>query len=286
MKDKRICLTAALAAAWFACVAAAPPDAVAPSDPHIRNIAYDPDRLVTLHGQLGFQIMIEFAPDEHIENVSIGDALAWQVVPNKRADILFLKPLEADILTNMSVVTDQRRYIFDLDAASGKPVRDGHAARRTHISARTYVVRFLYPAAPVEAVAAPAAPPPPVRSNTRYTYTGARSLLPTLVFDDGHFTYFRWSEQTPTPAIFALAGKVSGGKVEGGKGEESLVNYGVRQGYTIVEQIAPRFILRNGSETTTLINEGWREPDPGPDAPLPFDAKAEKAARSRLRDQP
>lgn len=285
MSRARIRLAAALAATWISCVAATAPDVVPTSDPHIRNIAYDPDHLVTLHGQLGFQIMIEFAPDEHIENVSIGDALAWQVVPNKRANILFLKPLDANILTNMSVVTDQRRYIFDLDATSAKAVHEGHAGRSIHVSARTYVVRFLYPAAPVEAVAEPAAPPPPVRSNTRYTYTGSRSLLPTLVFDDGHFTYFKWSEQTPTPAIFALAGKGAGGKGEGGKGEESLVNYGVRQGYTIVEQIAPRFILRNGSETTTLINEGWQEPDPGPDAPLPFDARTEKAARTSKRDQ-
>ncbi len=281
MTWKPIRLLAALAGTWLACVAATAPDAVPTSDPHIRTLAYDPDHLVTLQGQLGFQIMIEFAPDEHIENVSIGDALAWQVVPNKRANILFLKPLDANILTNMSVVTDQRRYIFDLDAHGGKPAHIGRGGIGTHTSARTYVVRFLYPAVPVEAVAAPSAPPPPVRSNTRYSYTGARSLLPTLVFDDGQFTYFKWSEQTPTPAIFALAGKG-----EGGKGEESLVNYGVRQGYTIVEQIAPRFILRNGTETTTLINEGWQEPDPGPDAPLPFDAKTEKAARSRLRAQP
>ncbi|WP_421853027.1 TrbG/VirB9 family P-type conjugative transfer protein [Novosphingobium sp.] len=281
MTGTRLRLFTALAATWLSCVAATAPDLVPPSDPHIRNIAYDPDRLVTLHGQLGFQIMIEFAPDEHIENVSIGDALAWQVVPNKRANILFLKPLDADILTNMSVVTDQRRYIFDLDASPGKPAHAAHASSALHTSARTYVVRFIYPAVPVEAAAAPAAPPPPVRSNTRYSYTGARSLLPTLVFDDGHFTYFKWSEQTPTPAIFALS---STG--EGSKGEESLVNYGVRQGYTIVEQTAPRFILRNGTETTTLINEGWQEPDPGPDAPPPFDAKAEKAAKSRLRAQP
>lgn len=259
-----------LAAAWIGCVGAAAPDRATWVDPHIRNIAYDPDHLVTLRGQLGFQIMIEFAPDEHIENVSIGDALAWQVVPNKRANILFLKPLDANILTNMSVVTDQRRYIFDLDASRSK------AAHSEHGGARTYVVRFLYPAAPVEATAAPTAPPPPVRSNTRYSYTGARSLLPTLVFDDGRFTYFKWSEQTPTPAIFALTGK----------GEESLVNYGVRQGYTIVEQIAPRFILRNGSETTTLINAAWRDPDPGPEAPPPFDAKTAKAAKSTQRAMP
>ena len=42
----------ALAATWTACVAATTaPDRPAWVDPHIRNIAYDPDHLVTLHNQ-------------------------------------------------------------------------------------------------------------------------------------------------------------------------------------------------------------------------------------------
>ncbi len=65
-----------------------------PLDPRIRTIEYDPDQVVQLKGWFGFQQMIEFAPDERIENVSIGDALGWQVTPNKRANMLFLKPID------------------------------------------------------------------------------------------------------------------------------------------------------------------------------------------------
>ncbi len=259
-------MTRALAASLAAlAVAAAAPVLAAQSpvpgavDPRIRTLAYDPEQLVLLRGQLGFQMMVEFARDERIENVSIGDALAWQVTPNKRADLLFLKPLDAGVVTNMTVVTDKRRYAFELEAAKAKSVRSAE---------RTYVVQFVY----AEPQAAPAPPPPPppappVRSNTRYSYLGGRALLPSVVFDDGHFTYFQWPEATPTPAIFAVAGK----------GGESLVNYGVRDGYLVVEQIAPRFVLRNGADATTVINDGWREPDPGPNAPTPHDARTAKA---------
>lgn len=42
------------------------------TDPHIQSIAYVPDEVVLLRGAVGWQIMLEFGPDERIENVSIG----------------------------------------------------------------------------------------------------------------------------------------------------------------------------------------------------------------------
>ena len=88
------------------------------------------------------------------------------------------------------------------------------------------------------------------------------------MFDDGKFTYFKWPENTSTPALFLVAPD----------GSESLANYGVRDGYQIVEQLSPRFVLRNGKEVTYVINDGWREPSAGPYAPRPHDRKTEKQA--------
>ncbi len=230
-------------------------------DPRIQMVDYDPDEVVSLTGYFGYQMMIEFDPEERIENVSIGDALAWQVTPNRRANLLFLKPIEAEA-TNMTVVTDRRRYAFELRARK--------AGSRTADMA--YVVRFIYPPEPVVPVFTPpppAPPPPPERRNVSYSYTGSRASLPSLVFDDGQFTYFQWPESAPTPALF----------VSGPDGSESIANYGVRDGYLVVEQLAPRFVLRNGEDVTTIINLGWREPAPGPAAPRPYDAKTAKAAR-------
>ena len=69
-------------------------------DAHVQTIYWDPDQVVRLTGAYGWQMMIEFAPDERIENVAIGDALKWQVTPNKRARNLFLKPLLRKAQTN------------------------------------------------------------------------------------------------------------------------------------------------------------------------------------------
>ena len=38
------------------------------------------------------------------------------------------------------------------------------------------------------------------------------------------------------------------------------MNYGVRGGYTVVEQISPRFVLRNGKLVATVINQGFVPP--------------------------
>ena len=228
-------------------------------DPRIQTVAYDPAEVVALRGFYGFQMMLEFGPDERIENVSIGDAQAWQVTPNKRASLLFLKPIASNASTNMTVVTDRRRYAFELTAGQPSSGRSGEIP---------YIVRFTYPPEEAPAVVELVEPAPPPPRNTAYSYTGSRASLPSRVYDDGAFTYFEWPENASTPALFLLAAD----------GSESIVNYGVRDGMMVVEQVAPRFILRNGKDVTTVINDAWREPVLGPDAPRPADAKTQREA--------
>ena len=85
-------------------------------DNRIRSMAYDPDKIVQVLGRPGIQSTIEFADDERIENVAVGDSAAWQITPNRRASLLFVKPLVGHSRTNMTVVTDRRTYMFDLVA--------------------------------------------------------------------------------------------------------------------------------------------------------------------------
>ena len=229
-------------------------------DARIHTLPYDPDAVVRLNAVFGYQMMIRFAPDERIENVAIGEGASWQVTPNKDATLLFIKPVDHAQRTNMTVVTDRRSYLFELDAEAAGAVRPDQI---------TYVVRFTYPPEPVVAQARPEAPPaPPERRNVAYTYTGSRALLPSVVFDDGRFTYFRWPENTATPALFLVSPD----------GSESLVNYSYHDGFQVVEQIAPSFRLRDGKEVTTVINDGWRAPRPGDEAPRPHDAKTAREA--------
>ena len=252
---------------------ASSPDASSPpptaslgyTDARIHTLMYDPERVVELNAHFGYQMMIQFGADERIEDVAIGDGAAWQITPNKGASLLFIKPIDHDAATNMTVVTDRRSYLFELRVDA-----DGYRSP----SQMTYVVRFTYPPDPtVVATPPPPPPPPPERRNGAYTYTGARDLLPAEVFDDGKFTYFKWPESQSTPALFLLASD----------GTESLVNYSYRDGYQVVEQVAARFRLRNGKDVTTVINEAWREPTPGAQAPKPHDAQTAREAQAEAR---
>lgn len=245
----------------FTLVAAAPAlAAVQPvpgaADPRIRSVLYEPAQVVEITGHLGYQLMIEFGDGERIENVSIGDSLAWQITPNRAADLLFVKPLEKDAVTNMAVVTDRRRYNFQLTARQASGPRDPRLI---------YGVRFDYPPEPPAVVEAPTEPavPPPSARNTAYTYTGDGRLAPSAVFDDGRSTFFAFAEEGEAPAIFALDAA----------GAETVVNFTLRESYVVVDQISPAFTLRRGKQALTLHNDAWREPTPGPDAPKPRPAK-------------
>src|SRR5690606_3628489 len=84
------------------------------TDARLVDRLYNPDEVVRIESKVNVQVTIEFDPDEHIENVAIGDSNAWQVTPNKRANLLFVKPLAPTATTNMTVITDRRSYFFDL----------------------------------------------------------------------------------------------------------------------------------------------------------------------------
>jgi len=219
-----------------------------PGDSRIRWVHYDPDQVIELRATLGYQMTIEFGEDERIENVSIGDSLGWQVTPNRKATLLFLKPVTRGARTNMTVVTSLRRYAFDL---SVRP-RGGDESP-------IFGLRFSYPA-PVRLTVAAAPPPEPPRDvNHAYSYRGSRRDLPTRVFDDGRATYFSFAETSDYPAILALDGK-----------KETMVNSAMRDGFVVVDQLAPAFVLRRGKDSTMIINQGWREPAPGPLSPTPY----------------
>jgi len=43
-------------------------------DPRIQTVMYDADQVVSLQVPGGYELKVEFAPDERIENVAVGDS--------------------------------------------------------------------------------------------------------------------------------------------------------------------------------------------------------------------
>jgi type IV secretion system protein VirB9 len=213
----------------------------AASDNRIRTLAYDPDQIVRILGKAGIQSTVEFGADERIENVAVGDSSAWQITPNRRASLLFVKPLVARSRTNMTVVTDRRTYMFDL--VSGE-----------RSSTPVYALKFSYPndkppelptksAQPVMAAAVPA-PATMTADKLHFDWTmkGYGKLLPSRVFDDGASLYLAWSRETPLPAILTLSDD----------SKEGPVNYRMSGEYIVVTPIPQNLVLRYGSKSAAL----------------------------------
>jgi type IV secretion system protein VirB9 len=214
--------------------------AVAASDNRIRTLAYNPDQIVRILGKAGIQSTIEFAPDERIENVAVGDSAAWQITPNRRASLLFVKPLNARSRTNMTVVTDRRTYMFDLVAGE-------------KWSTPVYALKFSYPNdKPVEAskavqqIAAAAQPSTPALTADKLHFDwktkGNGKLLPARVFDDGTSLYLAWDKETPLPAILT----------ESEDRKEGPVNYRMSGEYIVVSPIPQNLVLRYGNRVAVL----------------------------------
>ena len=202
------------------------------ADNHVKVVMYDPNNVVILKGRYGYQTQITFAPNETVQNVSIGDSLAWQAVPVNNN--LFIKPVAAS-KTNMTVITNSNSYNFQMDSLDGQVNP-------------TYKLQFSYPDGGYSfGESNEVATFDPDKLNWKYTFTGDRTLVPEEVFDNGQFTYFKFKEDgmSHLPAVYI---------VDNDK-HESLVNYHMQGRYMVINAIAKQFTLRDGAVVTSIYND-------------------------------
>lgn len=214
-------------------------------DHRVRTAVYQPDEVYKLTGHYRYQSSIEFAEGEKIETISMGDSTAWMINPS--ANRLFLKPIERDATTNMTLITNRRTYLFELHGRDTDDVNDPEM---------TFVMRFIYPdegtqpsltGDVVDDVPVVDIENQPEKYNFNYTVSGPEVTAPIRIFDDGEFTYFQFRDKnTEVPAFFWVDDK----------GNESLINYRTRGDYIVVERVADRYTLRHGANVVCVFNEG------------------------------
>lgn len=200
------------------------------TDDRVRQVMYDPNQVYEIVGTYGYQTSIEFAEDETVKVVSLGDTIAWQTVPyNNR---VFLKPVEPKATTNMTVITDKRTYYFML--SSGKLSKE-----------TTFLVRFKYPNnTPFRSTTRSTAKGlsstfNPESINLDYSTSGNTSAIQVeKILDDGEFTFFRFASKSEIPTIYTV----------GADGTESIVNTRREGNFYVVERTSSLFTLRSGTE--------------------------------------
>lgn len=240
--------TVALAGCLAALAIAAP----AQADERLIAHAYNANEVVRIDGKAGVQATIAFGDGEAIENVAVGDSQAWQITPNKRADLLFVKPLEPAARTNMTVVTNRHTYFFDLVAsAKARPLymlrftyKDTPKPASTLANAPLTPAEQALAAGDAAAVAAAAVPVDPAALNFAWKRVGMEKLMPARVYDDGSATYLLWPDKSPVPAIL----------VTNEKGDEGPVNYAVRGATIVIDDVPDVIVLRSGKAVARLVN--------------------------------
>jgi type IV secretion system protein VirB9 len=191
-------------------------------DMRIQTVDYRRDQVVEIEGAPGYQVLIALAPDERIENVAIGDSGAWQAVTSQSGNMLFVRPTQGGVATNMTVITSARFYAFDLVPTAGSP---------------PYEVRFRYPAEPGDSTSGALAAMG--EQIAQYRLTGTKSLWPVGISDDGAKTYIDWPPDAPLPATFFLDEY----------GLERLANGSMRGGLYVIDSVHEQLLFRIDRKT-------------------------------------
>jgi type IV secretion system protein VirB9 len=210
------------------------------TDSRVRDVVYNRDNVTAIDASYGTSTMIELQPDEKIETLALGDSIAWKVEPNRKGDIIFVKPVDKNAISNLNVVTDKRIYSFLLRSNTRPP------------AGQIYAVRFRFPddeaSAKLLGEAKQRAANPNLKdlnianANSDYGYKGSSANKPVAVFDDGTKTWFRFEGETP--AIYIVDNDRN----------ESLVNFRTEGPYVIIDKVSPQWTLRNGQESTCVFN--------------------------------
>ena len=102
--------------------------------------------------------------------------------------------------------------------------------------------------------------------------------MPTLVYDDGRFTYLRFPGNREVPAVFHVLGD----------GSESLVNARMEDDLLVVDRVSRKLMLRAGNAVVGIWNEAFNldgAPAKG-STTVPGVQRVLKAANASLDNRP
>lgn len=252
---------------------AAATSAMAQTDPRLREQVYDPQAVVTVPVQRGVVTLILLDEDEAITEVAAGlggdcgrPESAWCIAAQPGGRHLFVKPRSrAQAPNTLAVVTTRRVHSFRLEVGQGAVVYrlQMRAPQAPPMPAAAVPRIAAAPAATPTLPPLPELPRPstealvlerlqarPAVRNTAYSMAegpGSEDIVPTLVFDDGRFTYLRFPGNREVPAVFHVQGD----------GSETLVNARMEDDLLVVDRVSRRLVLRAGQAVVGLWNEAF-----------------------------
>lgn len=249
-------------------------------DPRLKNVIYDPQTVVAVPVKRGVVTLVVLDTDETILEVAAGlgsdcnkPEASWCVAAQPGGRTLFVKPKsQATGSNNLAVVSNLRTHALRFDllpdgdtrspvyrlniqapAPRSAPSNPGMAAlaqlNLLSLSALPSLPPLPTPPTPEELLAQRLDTAPQVL-NSQYSLAegpGSADILPSLVFDDGRFTYLRFANNREVPAVFHVQGD----------GSETLVNARMQNDLLVVDRVSQHLVLRAGSAVVGLWNEAF-----------------------------
>ncbi len=196
------------------------------SDSRIKKFNYDENNVYKLDVYLKAITTVEFAEGEQIQSILVGDSESWEIVRLKSGNVVSVKPIVANALTNMTVFTD--RYVYTFELRSVGTIKPSGSSPKN----QTYRSAFNYPEEKTNEGFSK------TPNNYDYYSAGDSKFNPVSVYDNGKQTFFVFPENAPKPAIFKT----------GQTGKESLVNVRTKGNIVIVDAVNDYWTVRIGDE--------------------------------------
>ena len=250
-------------------------------DQRVRYVTYQKDEVTKVTVRRGVVTRIVLGDDERIVIAGSGflaDCAKQEAEWCIRADVgtnqVWVKPKDQATHNNLEIRTDKRDYSLEFtvvgDERIGRKQQAGQGKRGT--DEPMYRVIFRHPLVPpnpatITAMQASTHRARQVRDKAdllterlnsfvaeprNWSYSmevlpGGEDISPTLVFDDGRFTYFQFPPNREIPAIFHFSPL----------GEETRINFHMEKDLAVVQRMGRRFVLRLGDAVVGIWNEAY-----------------------------
>jgi type IV secretion system protein VirB9 len=267
MRPSRAFILGVLGVAHLAVRAAPVPDKV--SDPRLIDVQYDGHAVITINVRRGVATEIDLEPTESIAFAATGygsdceakdTESSWCIAAIPGEHVVFVKPRSnAAGDNNLQVVTRNGHsysFVFALLASTDR--REPVHRLAVHLpkppppappAATTALLPQTAPPTAAQLVADRLNAAPNV-VNAAYSLAvgkGADDIVPSLIFDDGRFTYFRFAGNREIPAVFQ----------RGSDGVESMVNAEMEGDLLRVDRVGREFYLRMGKQAVRVWNDAF-----------------------------
>jgi type IV secretion system protein VirB9 len=246
------------------------------SDPRVRYVKYVADQVTVIKVRRGSVTRIMLEGGEKIAVAATGFSadcakaeLEWCVRADVGTNQVWIKPKDGATFNNLELNTNKRDYSLEFQVLKDSPAGRVTAANdKRLVTEPMFRVIFQYPlSVPLSEILAASRPPGqandsltrteaatraevPKPRNWNYSMQvleGAEDITPTLVFDDGRFTYFQFLGNREVPSIFYVSRD----------GEEGRINYHMEGDIAVVERMSRKFVLRLGQAVIGVFNEAF-----------------------------